>query len=50
MAALLFAVDEEGAARLVMGGCSPSRMREAMFGGFTCRVLLAAALPVLMAH
>jgi nucleotide-binding universal stress UspA family protein len=48
--ALLSAVEADGADLLVMGGYSHSRMREAMFGGFTRRVLLAAALPVLMAH
>ncbi len=48
--ALLSAVEADGADLLVMGGYGHSRMREAMFGGFTRRVLLAAALPVLMAH
>jgi len=48
--ALLSVVELEGADLLVMGGYSHSRMREAMFGGFTRRVLLAAGLPVLMAH
>ncbi len=48
--ALLSVVEKDGADLLVMGGYSHSRMREAMFGGFTRRVLLAADLPVLMAH
>jgi len=48
--ALLSVVETDGADLLVMGGYSHSRMREAMFGGFTRRVLLAAELPVLMAH
>lgn len=48
--ALLSVVEATGADLLVMGGYSHSRMREAMFGGFTRRVLLAADLPVLMAH
>ncbi len=48
--ALLSVVEADGADLLVMGGYSHSRMREAMFGGFTRRVLLSAGLPVLMAH
>lgn len=48
--ALLSVVEANGTDLLVMGGYSHSRMREAMFGGFTRRVLLAAGLPVLMAH
>jgi nucleotide-binding universal stress UspA family protein len=48
--ALLAVVEADGADLLVMGGYSHSRMREAMFGGFTRRVLLAAGLPVLIAH
>ncbi len=48
--ALLSVVEADGADLLVMGGYSHSRMREAMFGGFTRSVLLAAGLPVLMAH
>jgi nucleotide-binding universal stress UspA family protein len=47
---LLSLVEADGADLLVMGGYSHSRLREAMFGGFTRRVLLAAGLPVLMAH
>jgi nucleotide-binding universal stress UspA family protein len=48
--ALLSVIEADCADLLVMGGYSHSRMREAMFGGFTRRVLLAAELPVLMAH
>lgn len=48
--ALLALVEADGADLLVMGGYSHSRMREAMFGGFTRSVLLAAPLPVLLAH
>jgi len=48
--ALLSVVEADGADLLVMGGYSHSRMREAMFGGFTRSVLLAAGLPVLIAH
>ena len=48
--ALLSVAAANGADLLVMGGYGHSRMREAMFGGFTRRVLLAAELPVLMAH
>jgi nucleotide-binding universal stress UspA family protein len=39
-----------GADLLVMGGYGHSRFREAVFGGFTERVLSGAGLPVLMAH
>ncbi len=35
---------------LVMGGYGHSRVREVIFGGFTRHVLMAADLPVLMAH
>ncbi len=48
--ALLSVAAADGADLLVMGGYSHCRMREAMFGGFTRRVVLAAVLPVLMAH
>jgi nucleotide-binding universal stress UspA family protein len=48
--ALLATVADEGADLLVMGGYSHSRLREAMFGGFTRSVLRAAHLAVLMAH
>jgi nucleotide-binding universal stress UspA family protein len=47
---LLSVIEADGSDLLVMGGYSHSRMREAMFGGFTRSVLLAAGLPVLMAH
>ena len=48
--ALLDAAQRAGAGLLVMGGYSHTRLREAMFGGFTRAVLHQAALPVLMAH
>ena len=48
--ALLSAVEEDGTDLLVMGGYGHSRMREALFGGFTRSVLYAAGLPVLIAH
>ena len=35
---------------LVMGGYGHTRLREAVFGGFTRHVLERAELPVLMAH
>ena len=35
---------------LVMGGYGHSRLREWVFGGFTQQVLVAAPLPVLLAH
>ncbi len=38
------------ASLLVMGGYSHSRLRQAVFGGFTRRVLAGADLVVLMAH
>jgi nucleotide-binding universal stress UspA family protein len=47
---LLSVASEDRADLLVMGGYSHSRMHEAMFGGFTRRMLQAAPLPVLMAH
>ncbi|HUB13013.1 MAG TPA: universal stress protein [Acetobacteraceae bacterium] len=47
---LLGTATDAGADLLVMGGYSHSRMREAVFGGVTRRVLRAAGLPVLMAH
>lgn len=49
-AATLLAGAGERADLLVMGGYGHSRLREAMFGGFTERVLAGAPLPVLMAH
>jgi nucleotide-binding universal stress UspA family protein len=39
-----------GATLLVMGGYGHGRLREALFGGFTRRVLTEADIPVLMAH
>ena len=47
---LLGAVSKAGCGLLVMGGYGHSRLREAVFGGFTRAVLEAAPLPVLMAH
>ena len=48
--ALLAEVGKSGASLLVMGGYGHSRLREAVFGGFTQRILDEAAIPVLMAH
>lgn len=39
-----------GAAVVVMGGYSHSRLREVVFGGFTQRVLAGTEVPVLIAH
>ena len=47
---LLAATREAGATLLVMGGYGHTRLREAVFGGFTRAVLETAPLPVLMAH
>jgi nucleotide-binding universal stress UspA family protein len=47
---LLAEVVKSGAGLLVMGGYGHSRLREAVFGGFTQRILDGAAIPVLMAH
>ncbi len=47
---LLAAAAGAGSDLLVMGGYSHTRLREAMFGGFTRHVLERAELPVLMAH
>ncbi len=47
---LLNAAAQAGCGLLVMGGYGHSRLREAVFGGFTRGVLEAAPLPVLMAH
>ena len=47
---LLGGVAVSGADLLVMGGYGHSRMREAVFGGFTRAVLRDAGLAVLMAH
>lgn len=48
--ALLTAVERDSTDLLVMGGYSHSRLREAVFGGFTRTVLYEAALPVLIVH
>ena len=48
--ALLDAARRAGASLLVMGGYGHTRLREAMFGGFTRAVLEQAPVPVLMAH
>lgn len=47
---LLRAVGRAEADLLVMGGYGHTRLREAVFGGFTRHVLERATLPVLMAH
>ena len=47
---LLDATDREGATLLVMGGYGHSRVREALFGGFTERVLGGVDVPVLIMH
>lgn len=47
---LLAAARDSGATLLVMGGYGHTRLREAVFGGFTRAVLETAPLPVLMAH
>ncbi|MGE0223699.1 MAG: universal stress protein [Acetobacteraceae bacterium] len=47
---LLDAVTGAGCTMLVMGGYGHTRLREAVFGGFTRTVLERAPLPVLMAH
>jgi nucleotide-binding universal stress UspA family protein len=49
-AALMEAAAKAGCGLLVMGGYGHTRLREAVFGGFTRAVLEAAPLPVLMAH
>jgi len=49
-ALLLDAAAKAGCGLLVMGGYGHTRLREAVFGGFTRAVLEAAPLPVLMAH
>jgi nucleotide-binding universal stress UspA family protein len=38
------------ASLLVMGGYGHTRLREAIFGGFTRHVLAGAEIPVLMVH
>jgi nucleotide-binding universal stress UspA family protein len=47
---LLGAAAGAGSDLLVMGGYGHTRLREAVFGGFTRHVLEHAELPVLMAH
>jgi nucleotide-binding universal stress UspA family protein len=47
---LLDALTKEHCDLLVMGGYGHTRLREAVFGGFTRAVLEEAPLPVLMAH
>ena len=47
---LLDAAEQAGCGLLVMGGYGHTRLREAVFGGFTRAVLENAPLPVLMAH
>jgi nucleotide-binding universal stress UspA family protein len=49
-ALLLDAAAKAGCGLLVMGGYGHTRLREAVFGGFTRAVLESAPLPVLMAH
>jgi nucleotide-binding universal stress UspA family protein len=49
-AILLEAASQANCELLVMGGYGHTRLREAMFGGFTRAVMEAAPLPVLMAH
>jgi nucleotide-binding universal stress UspA family protein len=47
---LLDEAKSRGATLMVMGGYSRSRLREAVFGGVTQRMLEGADLPVLLAH
>jgi len=47
---LLEAVAKAGCNLLVMGGYGHTRLREAVFGGFTRAVLEQAPVTVLMAH
>lgn len=47
---LLAEVMQSGIGLLVVGGYGHSRLREAVFGGFTRHLLREAAIPVLMAH
>jgi nucleotide-binding universal stress UspA family protein len=49
-AVLLDAAAKANCGLLVMGGYGHTRLREAVFGGFTRAVLAEAPLPVLMAH
>lgn len=48
--AILDMAEFGGADLLVMGGFGHSRLREAMFGGFTRRILDGANIPVLLFH
>jgi nucleotide-binding universal stress UspA family protein len=50
VALLLDAAAKMNCGLLVMGGYGHTRLREAVFGGFTRAVLQAAPMPVLMAH
>jgi nucleotide-binding universal stress UspA family protein len=50
VAVLLDGLAREKCDLLVMGGYGHTRLREAVFGGFTRAVLEAAPVPVLMAH
>jgi nucleotide-binding universal stress UspA family protein len=50
VAVLMDAAAQANCGLLVMGGYGHTRLREAVFGGFTRAVLEAAPLPVLMAH
>ena len=50
MDVLLDATADAGASLLVMGGYGHTRLREAVFGGFTQHVLKDCAVPVLIAH
>jgi len=50
VAVLLDSAVIAGCGLLVMGGYGHTRLREAVFGGFTRAVLESAPLPVLMAH
>jgi nucleotide-binding universal stress UspA family protein len=47
---LLAAAEDAKTSLLVMGGYGHTRLREAVFGGFTRAVLERAPIPVLMAH
>lgn len=47
---MIDAVTASKACLLAMGGYGHTRLREAVFGGFTRAILQAAPLPVLMAH
>jgi len=47
---LLDALVREKCDLLVMGGYGHTRLREAVFGGFTRAVLEDAPIPVLMSH